>query len=133
MTDIPANDAAAPLSHFAALGFDSAWLFAMYTRHGAKLWELLTRAQTLGFSKEFIVEALDKLHPLLLDVVRKLLGVQEVIGTQMGAADDAVGAIPKEVAIGVLESLLEMLPTLLSGWSLVIARSVLTMLIGLLK
>jgi hypothetical protein len=132
------------MSVFMAAGFEESWLQRNFNKYGPSLWQLLSLAISMGLSKEFVIEAVNKFHPLIVQVILDILGAQSqalvLAGPRLSAPMD--GAIFDGLPTGLLDGplveillqkLSELLPTLLSGWQLLLAQAALKAILDKIK
>ena len=122
-----------------ASGFDLSWLQQMEAKHGASVFSLIGDFLNQGFSVAWVIGALDKLHPLMLDVLYKVFEIPALAGVKLGSSPDQLGAgvdaeVSKEMFVFFVEKALVMLPMLgLSGYKLFVVETGLKVLLAFLK
>jgi hypothetical protein len=128
-----------------AVGFDAAWLGQMEEKHGAEVIGVISDFMNMGFTVAWVISSLDKLHPLMIDILYKVFTIPGLASVKLGATSDAVaggavvggaldGIINKDTAIFLLQKAIELLPTLgLSGWKLYLAKAGLQLLLSVVQ
>ncbi len=127
----------------AAAGFDLGWLQSIEQKYGPVVFGVIGDFMNQGFSPAWVVATIDKLHPLMMDVLYKVFAIPALATARLGAAAESVagattggldGIVSKEMMIFLLEKALALLPTLgLSGWKLAVATSGIQILLSVLK
>ncbi len=116
----------------AASALDPEWLKEITAKFGPSVIDLVDKMMKSGMSPAFIAEAFSKLSPLLLDIFAHTFhvsGLHADAAGKLGASaemDDSILHGP--LASFFLDKLIDMLPTFLHGWQLMIAESALKML-----
>lgn len=132
----------------ASSGFDLAWLVAMEAKHGAAILSIITDFMNQGLTPAFIISVVDKVHPLLIDILYQVfsaapLAAGKLAAAKLGANADAVGGvvsgtlddiIASDLSVFLVQKLIDILPTLgLSGWKLSAAGFGLQLLLTFLQ
>jgi hypothetical protein len=137
----PSEDGMALL---AASGFDLGWLRQMAGKHGETVLGLIESMLNQGFSAAWIVEAVSKVHPLVMDLfalafsapaaaraAADKMGAAALEAGSLGAIVDGIpsGLINGPVVSAILDRAGELLPALgLSGWQLWLAQMALRLI-----
>ena len=121
-----------------ASGFDLSWLQSMEAKHGPDIFEVISSFLNQGFSVAWVVSAIDKLHPLMMDILYKVFDIPAAafgkLGASAGAAGSIDGEVSKETFIFLVEKALLLLPMLgLSGYKLFLVENGLKVLLAFLK
>lgn len=132
----------------AAAGLDIGWLEQMEQKYGASVFGLIGELLNHGFSKDWIVEAVTRLHPILLDVFlhvfanpaaaraqSQVMGIGNFDFSKLGGLVDGIPAdlVSGPLVIFMLEKTIPLLGSFLTGWQLWLAKAALTLLLQQLK
>ena len=126
----------------AASGFDLSWLQQVEAKHGKAVYEVIGDLLNHGFSVSWVVATVDKLHPLVMDILYKVFAIPALASVKLGASADAMsglvgaldGEVSKEMFVFLVEKALLLLPMVgLTGWKLMVAENGLKVLLAFLK
>ncbi len=126
----------------AASGFDINWLKEVEAKHGPTVFGVIGDLLNHGFSVAWVITTVDRLHPLVVDVLYKVFAIPALASVKLGASADTMnglvgaldGEVSKEMFVFLVEKALLLLPMVgLSGWKLFAVENGLKVLLTFLK
>jgi hypothetical protein len=126
----------------AAAGFDLTWLQEVGAKYGSTIYQVIGDLLNQGFSVAWVISTVDRLHPLMMDVLYKVFAIPSLASAKLGASADGLanlasaldGQVSKDMLIFLVEKALLLLPMVgLTGWKLLVVENGLKVLLSFLK